>query len=208
MNSPRPPPLSLLRWACAGTVLGFALGGCVFVTSVDTGRFPPEWRTQVERPHRAFVDPSGTYADSGQATDANPKKKGAIRAKRSLARYLFQVSERAVPAAEAVRLALAGDKLTVELMDHGQAVWSRELGVRVDAAEGVLVLPRQVKQWTEQGETAHVEQHVRLFRGTDGALYAHVARTVVGVAAVIPVFGTGDGWGRWPSAPAGAPGSP
>jgi hypothetical protein len=166
----------------------------VQVRHVDDAQLPAAWQREIER-ITSFRDPSGRYADAGQALDS----RGAITPTR-LAYVFFPGHLDRRTAVDAVVLAWSGaDRLTVTLRHGERTVAERSFAAEIDRPSGWLnVGPIDVKDTEKFGALAST-QSARLAVGADGALYLKVRSQAAGVVLFVPAAGTTSRWTRFPA---------
>ncbi len=192
---PRPAVLALLA--------SLALTGCISNT-VAPDQMAADWQAEILRSRPSPIDVSGTYLERGEGPSMDFSKTGRLMTT-SLASVLFEGVRPRPPNSHEIQLVQHGvGRLECHLRRDGATIWSHEFAITVDAANGLVVLPPAERTVDGPGPTSGAARsRVRLFKGADGRLYAHVDFSASGVFALIPVSVAFDRWSRWaPSSPA------
>lgn len=168
---------------------------------MNTSRYqalPADWAKAIEPTPNSSLSISGRYANGGQNRGVRNDVGSPIL------QELFVAKADLPKRGTTVELLQRdGHTLEVTIRENAEALAQKSVVTESEAATGALILPsRNASLARGQGLMAMAGATVvRLFRGSDGYLYAQFQMSRAGVVfGVLPMGQSEEGWVRWPPA--------
>jgi hypothetical protein len=199
-----------------GLSCGASLTGCFTAHNNATRRdLPEDWASALEHPAATPADFAGTYSNAGILVFKGLDSRQSLAKHRLINGVTTDVASLAFfagyppnapgafPPASTVELVVTGgEKLEMIVRVGATEMARRSWSITWEPANGALVLEDEVKPGgstsTHAMGAAIGWKSVRLFMGSDGALYLQDKKGMVAALMfVIPIAERDESWGRW-----------
>jgi len=183
----------------------FSTAGCVVSGGAGKSNLPPDWAAALPKSGAPTVDLAGEFVELGEQLDARFSRDGTVsRANLSTfldSKTLASQTVRRPPDGGATVELRRTDDTHVELITkvRGEVTHRASFEIESEKDTGTILLHRgeSLNTGGEFLAAAYVAYNFRLWRATDGRLYAHGTRRAIGEAMLVPVMFSAEVWCRW-----------